>query len=1122
MVDHPLELALYYDGDWHPAPVYTRDGCTIKRGSATPGNDTEPAEGQVTLDNNSSNYAPSSVVSALRGKIGQNTKGRITIDEGAPLHVDPMDGTATDGWGFSPTAGGYFSAWTSGGVANFARAAGVCTHNVTTAGSYRLSYLNDLRIDAPDKTITVTMPLATGGDLEAGILLRGTDTTTYYHLRAIIPTSAAISLRAITTISGVETVLDTVAAGVTHVAATPLHMRARIFDGRLQFKVWQGTQPAAWTLDVNPGNAITRAGWVGIRSGRAGGNTNSVGPQFSYDNLEINYGSVRLTGEVASWRPERAIKNDAWTKIDIAGVLQRIGRGTDPIQSALTRAALALDPVAYWPLEGRGEAITPGTLPLVETRPAGATQIEWSDSAALLGSLPIPTSPADTTASSWESPLSGAAGGASATGWSIGLWFVGIPADAATTSTTILEWGGIPGGVPRTWGLAVGTGPGWVGSEVFVSLDGSRAIADIPVFDGAAHHLMVTADGTTPGSIDIVLYVDGEPFTVGSDPNPATATLVPVDQIYPGNAGNVINGPRAQEWIGGIGVWDRVLTLAEVNKIYDAGLAHSGETAADRFVRFCIEEGVTPTVVGDPAESVVMGPQKPKPRLEVFDEIARTDDASIFETRDGIGLTMRTGVSKLNQAPAVTISYLGQVQPPLTPVFGDLGIRNDVTAASPGGATRRVQQLTGPRNVQLPEDDPQGVGRYQTRIDVNPQTEGALSDAAGWRVNLGTFDGNWYVVITADLDAAPEIATRVAALDIGDTLAVSELPVDEALETVELIIIGIEEDVPPKRRLVTFFCVPGVPYRVGVLAETSGDTDPFVGHLDTDGSTAGAAAAGAAALVVRTTSGPLWTQDGDDCPLDVIADMQRVSISAIGPAVSDPFSRTLSDTWGTEPVTGRAYIYNVSPVGLFGVVGGTQARIITTATGTLYYAAVDVGHTDHTVRIKMALPVLPTGAAFTLRVTGRLQDFSNYYEAELSINTAGTANLFISKRVNGARTQLVSVGSVGTHSAGNSWWIELDVQGSTISAKAWNPTTTGEPSAYQGTTTDGALTTGTNIGAGCRRETGNTNGSTNIDCDDLSVVNPQRFTVGTAGHVVAYPIAARSVVNVQQPVILAQ
>lgn len=875
MADHSLALELFYDGAWHPAPVYKRDGCKLRRGAVSPGSDSDPASASATLGNRSGDYSPRSVVSALFGKIGQNTRVRLAVDLG-PAHVDPFARTVANGWGFSPTAGGYTSAWVSGALADFSVSGGTGNHVVTAAASYRMSYLDDIRTDQPDVAVSVSLPLAISGDLEAGLVLLGQSTTTYYHLRAAVKASNAIDLVCIRSVDAVETVVATVASGLTHAAATPLKLHAEWSGGDLKFKAWQGAvEPAASQL-VTFDARINGRGWVGLRSGRAAANTN-VNPQFAYDDLTIQPGATRLVGE-ASWRPERAIKGDAWTKVEIAGVLQRIGRGTDPLKSALRRALERSGPAAYWPLED-GAGAGDGTSGIVGGLPVTANQgimdfVAEAPPGGAGSAKPIVTA---------DNQLVGAVSGVTAAAWQMSIWSRGVfaldPAGYVPLEVRLSN-----GNVVRfTWDRAGALMAGAVNlfaNETTVSALFAKEAPAITL-DGGWHLLQCRLQQSGADTV-ITLRLDGGVPVVATWVGNTLAAPVLARSIGRQSPGVITTGMN-EITVSHMAIHSGS-TLVEQ---YVAGLGHVGETAADRFTRLGVEEGIPTTVAGAAADSVAMGPQKPRTRLELLDEIARTDDASIFETRGGVGLTMRTGVSKLNQVPAFTISYLGQVEPPLLPVVGDAAIRNDVTAASPGGATRRVVQTAGPHNVQLPGTDPQGVGRYATRIDVNPATDDALGDAAGWRVNQGTFNGTWYAAITADLDAAPGIAAAVAALDIGDCLAIANLPVDEALETVESIIIGIEEDVLPKRRTVTFFCVPAEPYRVGKLSATSGDTDPFVGHVDTDGSTTvGVTAPGAATIAVATTSGPLWTVLADDFPFDVIAGGQRVGISAIAGAAS--------------------------------------------------------------------------------------------------------------------------------------------------------------------------------------------------------------------------------------------
>ena len=90
-------------------------------------------------------------------------------------------------------------------------------------------------------------------------------------------------------------------------------------------------------------------------------------------------------------------------------------------------------------------------------------------------------------------------------------------------------------------------------------------------------------------------------------------------------------------------------TLPADSAGYEAFTGHSGETAGARFARLCGEEDITDTVVGDAAETQLMGPQYPDTLLNWFAEIARTDAGIIHDTRDELGLTFRTGRSLYNQ-----------------------------------------------------------------------------------------------------------------------------------------------------------------------------------------------------------------------------------------------------------------------------------------------------------------------------------------------------------------------------------------------------------------------------------------------------------------------------------------
>lgn len=677
MAEHNVGLELYYNGRWNPAPALHRGVIRYMRGSKTPGNDTEPATGSALIDNGSGDYAPRSATSALRGLIGQNTPGRITVG-----------------------------------------------------------------------------------------------------------------------------------------------------------------------------------------------------------------GNARMTGEVASWKPGRPVKGSGWTEIQLAGVLQRIGRGTDPVLPALTRAAIASGPVDYWPLDD-GQAASSGANAIAGGQ--AMTSIEGTDPPTWSGvdDTIVPDGMAAMVATPGAG-LTAAVRGTSTISWRMEAVYAidGVIAPGLDVIRGVV-W--TTGGGINTWWVEHGETATIVWAYSYYSpglLFGGVVLGsgDARFQDGLPHHIAVDVQQTTSVDMTYQIYLDGELRTFGTN---STGTTVGRPQV---GAPTIVqvnpDGDARLVAAGGVGFWSpspvTALDFAAVG-------GYDGESAADRFLRLCDEEDLDATLRHNSLDSIVMGPQRTVTLLELFDEVARTDDAWIFETANALGLTMATGLGKLNQEPEMTLNYLGQLRPPVTPVLGDEGIRNDVTAKNPDGSSRQVIQETGPHNVQLPQDDDQGVGRYRTSIDVNVQDDDALLDQAGWRVNLGTYDGTWYAEVTVDVDAAGTIS-GLSIADIGDVIRIINLPEDEATDAIEGVIIGIGEELPPKRRFVTYFLVPNDTYRVGLLAETSGDTDPFVGSLDPDGSvTTAAVAVGAASFTVSTASGPLWTRSSvtaDDFPMDVVVGGQRVSISAISGATS--------------------------------------------------------------------------------------------------------------------------------------------------------------------------------------------------------------------------------------------
>jgi len=181
---------------------------------------------------------------------------------------------------------------------------------------------------------------------------------------------------------------------------------------------------------------------------------------------------------------------------------------------------------------------------------------------------------------------------------------------------------------------------------------------------------------------------------------------------------------------------------------------------------------------------------------------------------------------------------------------------------------------------------------------------------------------------------------------------------------------------------------------------------------------------------------------------------------------------------------------------------GSVARISTGAINQLYYNIIQTGNpngsSNHTITCDITLPVVPTGAAITLRLVGRWFDASNYYEAQLNVATTGAVTLSLQKRVAGVINPISNV-SAGTHNAGDTWRVVLDCQGTTFRSRAWDLTTSTDPVTYQLTATnENSVPVGVFAGAGVRRETGNTNGTINVDFDNATIISSMTNALDTS------------------------
>lgn len=318
--------------------------------------------------------------------------------------------------------------------------------------------------------------------------------------------------------------------------------------------------------------------------------------------------------------------------------------------------------------------------------------------------------------------------------------------------------------------------------------------------------------------------------------------------------------------------------LPAVQSYTDAAFAYTGETAIDRLTRICADGGIPLVTVGTASESMPMGPQFTETRLEQIRDVESTDMGILLEQRDGKGLLYLSRTSLYNQTAAFTLNYAaGQVMPPFEPVDDDQFTRNDVTATRRDGGSARVTMDAGRMSTA---DPPTGVGRYETEVTVNTETDDQLDAVAGWVLGIGTLDKARWPSVTVNLasrNISSGLATSIRAAEVGDLFTITGLTKAFVYDAVNLIIVGYSETVTPFEHKITFNCMPADPYEVFLVDDTgsrisSGETSQVNASMTTTTTSMS---------VLSADGSTLWTTSAGDMPIPAMVGGEEVSITAI-------------------------------------------------------------------------------------------------------------------------------------------------------------------------------------------------------------------------------------------------
>ncbi|GIH27609.1 hypothetical protein Aph01nite_59190 [Acrocarpospora phusangensis] len=579
---------------------------------------------------------------------------------------------------------------------------------------------------------------------------------------------------------------------------------------------------------------------------------------------------VRFVGEVSSW-PSRwdLLGNDVWVPVEAAGILRRLGQGSELLRSAMYRGltipSLTAPAVAYWPCEdvagSSSLASGVGGPPMTIT---GSPDLAAYD--GFVSSDPIPL-------------LEGS------------VWNGVVPYYASSNEATLrfllaVPDAGISGDQALITMYTSGSATQWL-----IRYDDSSGNLKVQSYDADGGVLLDTGFIAFPTK-GLKLRVSLDLEQNGSNIDWVISTLEPgapsgltfngtLNSHTFGRVNRVVVAPGGSVFDTAIG---HVSVQATITSVHDLGpqlAGYDGETAGRRIERLCDEESIPFSSVGDLDDSTKMGAQRTDTLLNLLTEAAESDLGILYEPRTALGLSYRTRLSLYNQSAGVELDYeAGHLAPPLEPIDDDQAARNDITVTRRDGSSARASLDTGPLSTA---DPPLGVGRYSDQVTINVQSDGDLPNQAYWRLHLGTVDEARYPQVSMDLSSPgvsgdSGLTQDIIDMDIGDRLTIENQPAWLPPDLISQIVYGFSERMAPYDWDITVNCTPESPWQVAEYGTARYGTEYSTLSTSANSSTT--------SLSVATSKGPFWTTAPSDMPMDIVVGGERMTVTAISGASS--------------------------------------------------------------------------------------------------------------------------------------------------------------------------------------------------------------------------------------------
>lgn len=816
--------------------------------------------------------------------------------------------------------------------------------------------------------------------------------------------------------------------------------------------------------------------------------------------IDVGEGEItRYEGFVNEWPRSWDISGrDSIATISCSGVMRRpvVASASATLKSAPRRWIPTTTPLTYWSLED-GELVDQGE-PDVGTRTmVGYTGIHPS------GATISPPRWWGGQLAPWLPSVLSLSGNDDLTI----AWALADMPTATTTWTLDYYYGGGDLTVDINPGYLTG-GLGWpqlriasIDRLVSVSMNAEpeTSITLAAVADGRMHHVRWTVSQSA-AKVAWTVYIDGTSRNTGTTTGDMVLPLInKLGLAAVNNAGTVT--------VGHVALWTG--TPPSRSTAVQVMNGYAGEQAHVRIGRICDEVQIP---FNTPAgTSAVLGPESYASPLSRMRDAEAVDGGVLYE--DAFGLAYQSLRQVENASVALALDFdSGHIGGVPRPTDDDQRIRNRWTIARRSGSTDTVEVTDGAMGSAAT-----GPG-YEGAATLNLFADTQILDQAGWRCNLGTVDEDRWPSLPLRFHRTPSLINDFVDLHPGSRVTAAHPPAEVAPDTIDAIVEGWTERWDSVSYEAAINTSPSRPYRIGLLASTSGDTADHRLRLIPDTcELVDAVNTSATSWLVFTD--PLWTTDADDLPCDLVVGGERVRLTAQAYAVTDGFSRVTAGGWGTA-TTGQSW--TVVPGGGGSAANFTtatspfgQALVQPASTGADYKAAIDVGGEDRDVQVEAYIATLPASGQERMGVIGRYLDTSNNVHAELQVPATGPATLRIVQRLAGTMTVLTSTLTGLYIVADTKYTIRCRVVGTHVRARAWLTSLSEPPWWIEATT---GVTTGDSAGCFVRNDTAST--AHIFKFDNLLAAEPRVWTVTRSINGISKSHSAGDVIEIADPHVL--